>query len=281
MIYEIKSGDLVVKISDLGAEVQSVIYKGKERVWQNENGKWAKHSPVLFPVCGNNAVVIGGKDYNMPFHGFASTSVFTAERVNNYSVTFVLSYSEDTLKVYPYLFRLSITYTVCGNTLLIKNAVENLGKADMPFALARHDSFALDTAIDDYKLCFDESEEFLSQETDYTARLINLYADFGCGKDFILPADYLAEGRTVIFGKTKSRAVSLKTLDNGLIARLLYPDVDNILLWRPDGADMICIEAWSALPDISGETVGFTENEKFFRLSSGGRKTVDFQIEYY
>ena len=281
MIYEIKSGDLVVRISDLGAEIQSVIYKGKERVWQNDNGKWAGHSPVLFPVCGNSAVVIGEKDRKIPFHGFARASVFSVKNVRCDSVTFVLSFSEDTLKVYPFKFRLSIKYSVCGNTIFVENVVENQGKGAMPFAIGRHDSFLLDGKLGGYKLCFEREEEFLSQKTDDKANLINLYIDFGEGKELLLPEDFLSDGRTFIFGKVSSRSVTIKTLDNRPIAALFYPDVDNILVWRPDDADMICIEPWSALPDESGEKTDFLQNEKYFSLGTGEKKNVNFQIEYY
>ena len=90
MIYAISNDELTVSISDMGAEVVSVIHKGRQRVWQNDNGTWFGHSPVLFPVCGNNAVVIDGKDYNMPFHGFARKSVFSVVKNMSDSITPVL-----------------------------------------------------------------------------------------------------------------------------------------------------------------------------------------------
>ena len=130
-------------------------------------------------------------------------------------------------------------------------------------------------------MCFEREEEFLSQKTDGKANLINLYVDFGEGKELLLPEDFLSDGRTLIFGKVSSRSVAIKTLDNRPIAALFYPDVDNILVWRPNGADMICIEPWSALPDESGEKTEFLQNEKYFPLQSDEKKTVVFRIEYY
>ena len=232
-------------------------------------------------MCGNSAVVIGGKDFKMPFHGFASKSVFSVENVKPDGVTFVLFYDEETLKVYPFKFRLSIKYTVCGNTLFIENVVENLGEGFMYYAIGRHDSFLLNGATGDHKLCFEKEKEFLSQKTDKKANLINLFVDFGEGKELCLPEDFLADGRTLIFGKVASRQVTIKTLDNRPIAALFYPDVDNILFWRPNGADMICIEPWSALPDDADEFVAFDKDKKYFSIGEKEKKTVDFQITYY
>ena len=280
MIYTILNDELTVSISDMGAEVVSVIHKGRQRVWQNDNGTWFGHSPVLFPVCGNNAVVIDGKDYNMPFHGFARKSVFSVVKNMSDSITLLLDYNEETMKVYPFKFRLSITYSVKDNALLIDNTIKNLGDCTMPFALGRHDSFLLDEPISNYKLCFDKSEEFLSQKTDRDRNLTNLYYDFGGGEEFSLPEEYLINGQAIIFGEINSRKISLKTSDNRLIAVLSSDCTDNLLLWRPADSQMICIELWSALPDNAYETVEFDSNEKYCSLNINEEKTMEFKIEY-
>ncbi len=150
----------------------------------------------------------------------------------------------------------------------------------MFFALGRHDSFLLDKPIENYKICFDKQEEFLSQKAGGDAKLLNLYYDFGEGKVFCLPEEYLIDGQTIIFGKINSRKISLKTSDNGLIARLSFDCADNLLLWRPDNSKMICIELWSALPDNSDETVEFDSNKKYCTLNINEEKTISFKIEY-
>ena len=49
MTYQLSSGLLELEISSIGAELISVKKQGKERLWQNENGGWSGHAPVLFP----------------------------------------------------------------------------------------------------------------------------------------------------------------------------------------------------------------------------------------
>ena len=51
MEYYLRSNELEVTISTLGAEMISVKYYSKERLWQNDNNTWSGHAPVLFPIA--------------------------------------------------------------------------------------------------------------------------------------------------------------------------------------------------------------------------------------
>ena len=282
MFYTISNEKMIVTINDLGAEISSVFYKGKERVWQNENGSWKGKSPVLFPVCGNSSVIIDGIDCKMPFHGFARKGVFECVLKKNDKVSFLLKYDDETLAVYPFKFEFKITYLLKDNSIVIENEITNVGEKSMPFALGRHDSFAFDCPVGEYKLCFDEKEEFLSQKTDEKGRLINLYVDFGKGNELVVPEDYLTNGQTLIFGGIKNDRVTLKTLDDRPIAEFFFGEIRNLLFWRPEGARIICVEPWSALPDERGNCdISFIENEKYYILNKGETKTLFFSINYF
>jgi hypothetical protein len=43
MVYSIGKENLVIKIDEQGAELISVCFDGKERLWQNQTGGWAGH----------------------------------------------------------------------------------------------------------------------------------------------------------------------------------------------------------------------------------------------
>ena len=53
MIYGISNGILTAMVSTTGGELVSVRKDGKERIWQNDNGSWCGHAPILFPVSGD------------------------------------------------------------------------------------------------------------------------------------------------------------------------------------------------------------------------------------
>ena len=74
MLYEINNGTIKLTVSSLGAEMTGLVKGGKERLWQNDNGKWAGHAPILFPACGNCALTTKGKKYPMIQHSFGPVS---------------------------------------------------------------------------------------------------------------------------------------------------------------------------------------------------------------
>ena len=82
MNYTIRNECLAVTVSSLGAEMLGVKAFGKERLWQNENGSWSGHAPVLFPVCGSCGVTVNGKTYEVGAHGFARKSEFATIKNN-------------------------------------------------------------------------------------------------------------------------------------------------------------------------------------------------------
>ena len=49
MLYVIGNRRLSVTVNSLGAELNSVKKDGKEMLWQNYDGSWAGHSPIMFP----------------------------------------------------------------------------------------------------------------------------------------------------------------------------------------------------------------------------------------
>ena len=282
MLYKIANEILSVTIDSFGAEIKSVVFKEKERSWQNQSGEWDKTSPVLFPVCGNTSVVISGKDFNMPFHGFAKTSDFVCERISRDEITFLLRDNEQTFAVYPFRFEWKVTYKVENDSIIIENEIINKGTVPMPFAIGRHDSFVLDEPLDNYKLCFPSDEEFLSQQHDASGRLVNLFYDFGSQKELIIPASFLTNGQTIIFGNIKSDHLMIKTLDDRPVIKYSFNKVENLLFWRPNSSQMICIEPWTALPDGADESnVDFLQKKRLIKLNESQSKRIDFIIKYY
>ena len=55
---------------------------------------------------------VDGKEYNLPQHGLARVREFELVEKTDNKLVFELSYSEDTLKIYPYKFSLKITYSL-------------------------------------------------------------------------------------------------------------------------------------------------------------------------
>ncbi len=61
MFYTLQNRHAKIKVNDFGAELSSVVIDGKERLWQNSDGTWNEHAPLLFPVCGHFGCTVDGK----------------------------------------------------------------------------------------------------------------------------------------------------------------------------------------------------------------------------
>lgn len=248
MEIKITSNDTVVTVSSYGAEAVSVVYNGYERLWQNENGGWNGHAPVLFPHCGNCKLTVDGTEYKRAAHGFARKSEFTLLNKAENSVEFVLEHNEHTKEFYPYDFSLAVKYTVCGNELTVAYTVTNPNDCDLPFSCGGHESFALASDVGEYCIQFEKKEHLIHHYHNDVGLLTGETHDYGVTDNFALPADFLTHGETLIFPNVKSRKVTLCDKQGNRLAESEFPDFENLLLWRPHGAKMICIEPWGNLP---------------------------------
>lgn len=249
MNYQIRNRDLTLTVSDLGAEAVSVVCHGKERLWQNENGAWSGHAPILFPVCGGCSIIRDGVKFPLTSHGFARRQVFSFAGGTEDSLHFVLVPNEATRAMYPCEFRLEVSYRLCGTAVTVAYLVTNTDKAPLYASCGAHDAFALDGDVSEYEVDFEKEEEFLHSCHDTDGRLTGETRSFGHGTVLPLPADYLSESRTLIFGNISSRCVTLRKRGGKALAEIRFDDFPHLLLWRPKDSHMICIEPWYNLPD--------------------------------
>ena len=279
MRFKLENGAICALIDSLGAEPVSLVFHGVERLWQNENGSWAGHAPVLFPVCGNCSMLCNQKIYPLPRHGFARKMNFACRSQTQDSITFALSSSAETLKQYPFEFVFTVTYRLSGDSLFICYEVENPANRTMYFSWGGHLSHALFAPISQYVLHFEEEESFCSLLHDSEGRLTGGSKCYGKGKEFPLPEADLSRGNTLIFAPV-SREVTLSCGEKPL-ARVEFEGFPYLLLWRPEGARMLCIEPWGNLPDAEGETLPFPQKAGVCALGGGQRARITQKITYF
>lgn len=109
------NGRLSIEVSAHGAELCSIFSNGKEYLWQADPAFWKRHSPVLFPIVGSvweNEYRNEGTTYVLTQHGFARDMEFTLISEENDEVRYQLVSNEETLKKYPFPFRLTIGYRI-------------------------------------------------------------------------------------------------------------------------------------------------------------------------
>ena len=279
MRVNFSSGILSVEADTLGAELVSVRIDERELLWQNENGQWAGHAPVLFPVCGNCRLIAEGIEYPVGRHGFARTSEFTLKKQSRNGVTFELKSSPETLKKFPYEFIFRVKYQLIGARLRIVYEIQNPAERTLYCSCGGHESFALTAPLGEYGLRFSRIEKFDALLHDDEGRLTGETKSLGEGTYFRFPEEFLQEGRTVIFGGLRSRRAHL-CHQGSPVAEIAFTDFDNLLLWRAGEANMICVEPWHNLPD--GKTVGeFSTREGIMAIPPRGRRRFVRDITYW
>ena len=101
MIHRIHNTFLEVAASDLGAELMSIRSAGgREYLWQGDPAYWKGRSPTIFPYVARlnkGTYLLEGREYHLPIHGFARTSVFALEARTEDSMTFLLESTPELL----------------------------------------------------------------------------------------------------------------------------------------------------------------------------------------
>ena len=282
MIYTIGNEYLQIQINDFGAELVSVRFQGKEKLWQNDNGSWAGHAPVMFPACGSCDVVVDGKKYPHFLHGFARKNVFAVTQETSTAITFTLFFNEETKKAYPFDCAFSLTYEVCGDTLCITHQAKNMGDKAMYCAFGGHESYALDKPLENYRLVFTCKEKLDSLVHNENGVLTGEVYSFGETDSLVLPVAFLENGNTAIFANVQSNEVTLEDLSGNKVVTVGINGFNNLLLWHPDGSHMICIEPWQNLPDHKDKTnMEFSQKTGVTCVSAGGMYSVKRTIKYY
>lgn len=283
MIYQIGNDLLTVEVDTLGGELISVKHVGSERLWQNENGGWAGHAPLLFPFAGSCAMRVDGKDYPCEKHGFAGKQEFVLVEKTEDSITLVLRDNEATRAQYPFAFSFFVTYMVAENCLKVCYAVENTGDKTLPFALGMHESYALKEEVGGYCVEFEREEDFDTLLVNAeTGKLTGETMPLGQGKKFLLPQEFMEEN-SVVFKGIKSNFLALKEREtDACLATLSFPGFSNILFWHPKGSKMVCIEPWQNLPDDDAkEPIEFSQKEGVTKLAKGARLEFTHEIRYF
>lgn len=281
MQYTIHNDRLSITIDTKGGELVSVRYQGAERLWQNDNGAWAGHAPLLFPHCGQFHVVVNGKTYAYRPHGIARKSTFTLVNSGEDFLTLAFSSDEETKACYPFDFTFSVTYRLCEDKLEVDYDVKNIGDKTLYFGCGAHDSFALPEPIGNYRIRFEQDEIFRHYVHNTKGILTGEIQTLGEGKIFDVPEAYL-NGDTVIFGKIRSRKVTLLHKNGTPVAEIEFPDFSNLLLWRAPGGQMLCVEPWTNLPDTEGSfEIELKDKYGIMAVSAGDTRHITRSIRYF
>ena len=292
MLYTVKNDKLSLTVSDMGAEMQSLLAcDGTEFLWQGDPAYWAGHAYIMFPICGrltDGKYTYKGREYSMNLHGFARKTQYELYARSDDMLAFRLIQSEKSLECYPFEFELIITYRLKGSSVSIEYTVHNPGSKELIFSVGGHPGFNVPFAKDgteftDYYLEFDKPADVRSivmSPTCYTTREEHPFI-MENGVRLALKHELFDNDAIVL--DDPCRAVSIKNGKNDRFVRVEYPDMSYLGLWHAPHteAPYVCIEPWSSVPAYDGEVDDLDTKRSMTRLAPGGeyRNTLNICVK--
>jgi len=159
MIYTFSNKALEIKVNTKGAELISLLYKGKELLWQ-ANEPWKRTAPILFPIVGklkNNQYRYLNTIYTLEQHGFARDKEWLCTSLNakQGKIQFELTDDEETFSKYPFRFSLISEYSfIDDNSIKIHFKVFNPHYNVLPFSIGLHPAFNTFNDLDNCRVFF-------------------------------------------------------------------------------------------------------------------------------
>lgn len=264
MIYTLENDFLKIAVKSFGCELTSVVSKetGFEYLWQGNPDIWNGQSPILFPIVGRlieDRYIFNGKEYEMPKHGFARRNEWKFLEENENSLKFVLSETEETLKIYPFHFDLIVTFTLDGRKLTVSHKICNKGEDTLYFSIGAHPAF--NCRIGDI-LTFDCEETLSTEKIDLvnSLRLPEKVSVLNGEKDIVITEDIFKED-ALIFSGVKSDYITLRSDGHNRTVRFYLGKAPYLGIWAKPGAPYVCIEPWFGVNDSFEKKKDFSEKD--------------------
>ena len=291
MEFVLENAYLRVTLTTDGAQIKSVVRKSDavEHIWRADPAVWGYHTPILFPYTGrvkDGKILAKGTLYeNCPQHGFARLMEHTPVCCDENRVIMELTENDETLKQWPYRFRLISTFTLEEDTLHHTLTVENRDEANMPFGIGYHPAFRLpfddQHTYEDYELRFDEQESPLCLDTS-NGGLIGDKAYY-LGKNIrtvALDQQLFANDSHCMLG-LQSNTLGLYEKDSGRGVVCSIRNFPYVLIWsKPGIPKFVCIEPWHSLPSPVNGSYKWTKKPAAAVLAPGFNWSTTLSIQF-
>lgn len=289
MLYTIQNEYLTATINTRGAELYSLkSNKGIEYIWQRDPNYWSYCAPVLFPIVGNlrdKKTIINGEEYHMNTHGFLRTEEFELFHQEENEISFVNTFSKETLKLYPFKYKVIITYTLTEKVLRTNYKVINENHDELPFNIGGHPAFNCplfpNDKFSDYTVTFEAEESFTSPKVESNGTLnFNEPSRRYEGLRQLKLEHELFSIDTIVIPRVRSKSVTLLN-EEGKGIKFDFPRFKSFAIWSPYGkkAPFVCLEPWIGYGDRYDTDYQFMKKDDLIILKSLEEFNVFYDIE--
>ncbi|MBC8083676.1 MAG: aldose 1-epimerase family protein [Hymenobacter sp.] len=288
MTYTLENEQCRVTVEASGAELRSFIRKdldNLEYIWEADPAVWGRHAPVLFPIVGRlpaDNYVYQGRTYRLPQHGFARDQDFTLVRQTAAALALELRASAATRALFPFEFRLLISYRLAGPTLTVGWEVTNPGTGELLFSIGAHPAFrcplVAGETFEDYEFVFDHPVTFGRYLLE--GGLLNGQTEPVLTAATTLPLRYeLFEQDAVVLKHFDFTHVTLRSRRSGRAVRLRFDGFPYLGLWtKGPGARFVCIEPWHGIASATTDSGVLADKEGILMLRPGQEFVAVYSI---
>jgi len=281
--HTLRSGAIAATIKADGAELCSLQNaEGLELLWQ-AGPEWPRHSPVLFPIVGrvkNDEYRYRGRTYPMKQHGFARDFRFDWVEQSAASCRLALIDSDATRAIYPFAFRLEISYAVGQSDLTVGFDVINPGKENLPASIGAHPGFSWPLlpglAKEAYSLTFSDDEPAPIRQLNGGLLAARTKPSPIRGKHLAL-AEQLFANDAIIMDPLASTSVRYAA-DRGPSIEVSWDGFPELGIWSKPGAPFLCIEPWHGYVSPAEFEGEFVDKPGLMHIAPGERRTLGYRI---
>ena len=289
MIYTIQNEALMVQVEDAGAQLASIRdAAGTEYLWQGDPAIWNRRAPLLFPIIArlkDSRYLLDGKPYDIPIHGFCRSAPFVMTEQSANSVTFRYRDTEETRRMFPFEFILTVTYTLEGNRLVKSHHVQNLSNTPMYYELGGHDGFraplAAGETMSDYAIRMPDVEAITPYGMDADKMITPKTVSYPLanGRMPLKPSAYDLD--TIILSEFPQRRASLVDGKDRPRVSVDFGDFAYLGVWtatKDFDTNYVCIEPWTTLPDATFVGRELSEKAGIRKLAPGAVETLSYTV---
>lgn len=292
MLHKIKNESIELTVSTHGAEIKSIIFNGEERMHDSNPTYWNRSAPLLFPCIGtitNGSSIIEGKSYNLPKHGFIRDQEFNLSNITNDTLEFTFESNEETLKIYPYEFKLIVSYTISSDTVSSNVQIINKSNNEMMYNFGLHPAFKTPLregeTFEDYKFITESSID----HPIYKVELSNGTIDFrtimkkvNFTKPLVLDyEDYKYDA--LVFDNIDFDTLTLTNKDETHGVKFTFKGFPMLGIWTPypKNAPFICIEPWIGCADPTIHDGEFKNKTHVQVINPSGEHIIKYSFKFF
>ncbi len=272
--HSIADGTLQATILAQGAELCSLHDAAAgEMLWQ-AGPAWPRHAPVLFPIVGrlqDDTLIHNGRPHRLTQHGFARDRRFRRTASGPSFCTLELVDDAQTRALYPFAFRLALTFRIAAGWLEVAYACTNTGCDTLPVNMGAHPAFrwplAEGVAKSAHILTFSDAET--TPLPPIQGGLLGPAAIASPILDRVLRLDdAVFEADALVLPQVRSRAVRF-TAPGAPGIEMQWQGFPAFGIWMRPPGQFLCLEPWHGTASPVGWQGEFSDKPGIVRLPPG------------